>query len=524
MGMRSKIITGCLEKLENHATIAAMPEFIPIQIDKSHLSTIGERLYTQSLDLIRELIANAYDADANAVKIIVNDASITVSDNGKGMDKEGLRQYLTIGSGFKKQNPISPRFKRVRIGEFGIGKFAVLSVCDRFEVFTCSENYAATLIFNRRDFEKRVDWNVPLIEHGVNGETSGTRVSLFDIKKPISLFDIERHLIHVFPLNDGNFSIYLNGAKLTSRYIAGERFKIKETIPFGQIRGEIVLASLMLPKDQIGIAVRVKGILIKRETFNIESSHDISIKRLTGELNADFLPITASRADFIQDTPQYQEFEKVITKKLKRVVASIKKSSASYQDKKAEATLSEALITIREAIRKNKDILLLESLPLFRKQKTKFENEENIRSQVLGTALISKGGSRTEKATDELKQLKQVLKTIKPKVRSRIKTLLRDDQRIVKKVKIGGSEFLVSFTHLGEEERESFIEGGIIFINRDHPLFKKTAGKTELTLYHLIRLITQEIIKLTNPRNLEVAFDWQGKLIKDAFAAVKEEN
>lgn len=107
-------------------------------------------------------------------------------------------------------------------------------------------------------------------------------------------------------------------------------------------------------------------------------------------------------------------------------------------------------------------------------------------------------------------------------MRSRIKTLLRDDQRIVKKVKIGGSEFLVSFTHLGEEERESFIEGGIIFINRDHPLFKKTEGKTELTLYHLIRLITQEIIKLTNPRNLEIAFDWQGKLIKDAFAAVKQ--
>ena len=508
-----------LEKLENHGRITAMPEFISVQIDKSHLSTIGERLYSQSLDLIRELVANAYDADATHVKISVDDSSITVADDGCGMDKDGLRQYLTIGSGFKKQNPTSPRFKRVRIGEFGIGKFAVLSVCDRFEVYTRSENYAATIIFNRRDFEKRVDWNVPLIEHETNGEENGTRVSLFDIKKSISLFDIERHLTHIFPLNDKNFSIYLNDIKLTSLYIAGERFKVKEPTRFGEVKGEIILASLILPKERIGIGVRVKGILIKRETFNIESSHNISVKRLTGEVNADFLTITASRADFIQDTPQYQEFEKVIHKKLKRVVASIKKSTASYQDKKAEATLSEALITIREALSKNKDILLLESLPLFRKQQTKFENEENIRSQVIGTTLIGKSSSRQEKATEKLKE---VLQKIKPKMRSRIKTLLRDDQRIVKKVKIGGSEFLVSFTHLGEEERESFIEGGIVFINRDHPLFKKTEGKTELTLYHLIRLITQEIIKLTNPRNLEIAFDWQGKLIKDAFAAVKK--
>ncbi|OGH18244.1 MAG: hypothetical protein A3D75_00230 [Candidatus Levybacteria bacterium RIFCSPHIGHO2_02_FULL_37_18] len=88
------------------------------------------------------------------------------------------------------------------------------------------------------------------------------------------------------------------------------------------------------------------------------------------------------------------------------------------------------------------------------------------------------------------------MKRIKPKVRSRIKTLLRDKNRIVKKVKIEGSEFLVSFTHLGETEKESFTEGSIIFINRDHPLFKKLEGKSEITLYHLIRLVSQEIIKL----------------------------
>lgn len=494
-----------------------MQEFIPIQIDKSHLSTIGERLYTQSLDLIRELVANAYDADATKVKIRVDESSIVVEDDGQGMDKEGLRQYLTIGSNFKKQNPLSSKFKRVRIGEFGIGKFAVLSICDRFEIFTKSQNYSATLIFDRLDFETRSDWNVPLIEHSVETSVTGTRVSLFSIKKPMPLFDIERHLINVFPLSDKNFSIILNNQKLQSRYIPGERFKIRENTKLGIINGEVIIASLILNKEVSGIGIRVKGILIKRETFGIEKLHRLSSHRLTGEINADFLPIIASREDFIKDTKEYEEFEKVMAKKLKRVVKSLEKSALSYQDKKAEKILSEALLTVREALKKNNDILLLEGLPLFSKAKGR-EAKEKIQSGVIATALSSK----TIKDKGLQAGLKDALKTIKPKIRSRIKTLLRDDHRVVKKVKIGGSEFLVSFAHLGEEEKESFIEGGVIFINRDNKLFKKIEGKTELILYHLIRLVAQEVIKLASPRNIEIGFEWHGKIIKDAFLSLKE--
>jgi len=493
--------------------------FIPIQIDKSHLSTIGERLYTQSLDLIRELVANAYDADATTVKIKADNSSIVAEDNGSGMDKEGLRQYLTIGSNYKKQNPLSAVFKRIRIGEFGIGKFAVLSVCDRFEIYTRSKGYAATLIFDRRDFEMRNDWNVPLIEHATDVKETGTQVSLFNINKPISVLDIERHLIHLFPLNDKNFSIYLNDIKLSSKFTPGERFKIKETTPFGQMRGEIILSSLMLTKEAIGIGIRVKGILIRRETFQIEASHNLSTKRLTGEVNADFLPITASRDNFITDSEEYKIFEKIMYKKLRRVINTLKESAVSYQDKKAEQMLSEALLTIREALKKSKDILLLETMPLFARKTNSFHENEKIQAGVIGTALTNP----EMKQKSNQNEIAEALKKIKPKIRSRIKTLLKDKNRIIKKVKIGGSEFLVSFTHLGDTEKESFTEGGIIFINRDHKLFKQVEGKSELTLYHLIRLITQEIIKLAQPNSIEVAFDWQGKLIRDSFSAIGNE-
>ena len=37
-------------------------EYLPVTVDKSHLITIGERLYSESIELIRELVNNAYDA------------------------------------------------------------------------------------------------------------------------------------------------------------------------------------------------------------------------------------------------------------------------------------------------------------------------------------------------------------------------------------------------------------------------------------------------------------------------------
>jgi hypothetical protein len=69
-------------------------EYLPVTVDKSHLITIGERLYSESIELIRELVNNAYDADATQVDIKMTNELIEVKDNGAGMDREGLKQYF----------------------------------------------------------------------------------------------------------------------------------------------------------------------------------------------------------------------------------------------------------------------------------------------------------------------------------------------------------------------------------------------------------------------------------------------
>lgn len=498
---------------------------LTIRFDKSHLAAIGSRLYAESLDLVRELVANAYDADATKVHIQINDNTLTVEDDGAGMDRSGLEQYFTIGSSYKKENPTTPLFKRVRIGEFGIGKFAVLSLCDRFELYTVAKTgYSATVIFDRHDFENRDNWEVPIVEHAVKkSSTTQTRVTLFALKKPLETGDLERHLIHIFPLDDHNFSLFINGVKLQPRYIAGQRFKINEKTEFGPIKGEILLSSLILSSDLKGIAIRVKGVLIKRDSFTLESRHTAASNRFTGDITADFLPITSSRSDFIKDTPEFKTFYQIINKKLKRVIRQIDKSAISYADKKAEKTLSDALTMIKHALKKNSDIFFPGEIPLFNSTKSK-KFETNLADTIIGKSLGQKKLGNSEKnLTDDVEKIvKQAISKLRPKVRRPVKTLLRDEHRVVKKVRIGGSDFLVSFAHLGPEEKESFTEGGIIFINRDHELFRKVAKKTELVFYHLIRLVSQELIKLTLPKNIELAYNWQGRLITDAFLKVKE--
>ena len=60
-------------------------------------------------------------------------------------------------------------------------------------------------------------------------------------------------------------------------------------------------------------------------------------------------------------------------------------------------------------------------------------------------------------------------------------------------------------------------EGTIIYINRDHPLYKREARKKEAHILNIARLITQEISLMKNPENPREAFNRQSILLRDAF-------
>ena len=487
---------------------------IPITFDKSHLTTIGTRLYAESLDLVRELVANAYDADATRVDIQVAESELAIIDNGGGMDRKGLKQYFTIGSEFKRNNPITPLLKRQRIGEFGIGKFAVLALCNRFLIYTKKNGYGATVIFDREQFEASDSWEVPILEQPSTGK-NGTKISLSEIKYPVPLELLERKLRQQLPLRQKNFSVYINGSKLAPHVVPGRRFKIRQATEFGLISGEIILSSLLLPTESVGIAIKVKGMTIKREMFGLDNLVKLPSRRLTGEIAADFLIPTSSRDNLLKENQEYKIFWNVIKKKLKRIAREVRKLSLNRLDLKTDEALSTALQNVKKALKKNPDIFLLHDLPLFTGASSSGSNVDKNLAKGLKSAKIGPDGKK--KALAAINKVNGALSKIKNKEhKNLVRTVLKDKNRIIKRLKIGGVNLTCSLSNMGKDEVESFVEGGIIFINRDHPLFAQTARDEETLSYHLLRLITQELVKLTNPPTISQAYDWQSRLLTSA--------
>ena len=72
-----------------------------IEIDPRILELLGPNLYTNIYYVLAELIANAYDADADTVlitldKINTPSAKIIVEDNGEGMSADIIKNIWLV--------------------------------------------------------------------------------------------------------------------------------------------------------------------------------------------------------------------------------------------------------------------------------------------------------------------------------------------------------------------------------------------------------------------------------------------
>lgn len=84
---------------------------LEISFDLNTIDHLGVKLYSTIPPMIAELVANAWDADATNVEIILKDEdikSIIVKDNGLGMTFNELNNnFLKIGRNRRKDTHIS---------------------------------------------------------------------------------------------------------------------------------------------------------------------------------------------------------------------------------------------------------------------------------------------------------------------------------------------------------------------------------------------------------------------------------
>jgi hypothetical protein len=480
-------------------------ETIPVTIDKSHIITIGERLYAESIEFIREIVNNAYDADATAVDVKVTDETVEIRDNGTGMDREGLKQYFNIGSPYKLEASRSPVYHRQRIGQFGIGKFATLSACRRFEVTTRKGTFTARIVFDKEDWEAAEDtWNLPMeILPPEAREEEGTTVVLIGLLRRFDPRDIESKIIEGTPLKAPHFNVRLNGHRIYPRSLSGHRIPVLDGTPFGPVTGEIViLPETAAKKEDLGIEVKVKQATIKRELFGMETWGK-AMARVRGEIHADFLPITSDRTGFLKDSEEYRAFEELMGRVMGEVKRALQALSTKREKRVVSRALKETLQRVYRALALNPDFSPFGALPLAGDD------------QGVGGAAQQSAGKQQRNAEEVEPEPRSPKGRKKRKKKPKVRELTPN--AVIKRMRFGDYGVSCVVDSFGEDGPEVFSEETVIYVNRDHPLYKRESKKFDTHILNLARLLTQEIALMKDPRNPRQAFERQSRLLRDAF-------
>ena len=488
---------------------------IKVTVEKGHLLTLGERMYAESIELIRELVNNAYDADAIEVYVTVTPESVVIEDDGSGMDERGLTQFFTVGSEEKRVRSVSPKHGRKRIGQFGIGKFAALAAAERFTVESRKGNWIYTVVFDRSEWARSDHWELPISKEPATPlHQEGTKVTLAKLTKQFSASDVERYLKEAVPLKAKKFAVYLNGKRITARFIPGRRISVNIKTMYGAIEGEIVLAVRSGIVEKPGVECKVKQALIRREFFDLERTHSVGLNRVAGEVNADFLPVLGTRDDFVRDSPEFKLFYQLMRAQLEKLLKDLKQESEKKHLKKITEELKEVLGRVRSALEMNPD-LTPSGRAIAARRKRKGEAAASTGIMPPHDALREKekiaqgidGSETLPKEQQEPRAPKTHATDIPP-----------PKPEVIKRIRLKQLGVSVALGALGVDGPEVLSQGNLIYINTDHPLYQALYRKKDQFELHLLRLITQEIVSMKKLHlRAREAFEWQSKLLTDAI-------
>jgi hypothetical protein len=138
---------------------------VRFSVDAGIINRLGKELVGKHETAVSELVKNAFDADATEVNLIFENAwyvggTLTIEDNGTGMTKDQLiNGFMRLSSSDKIHNPISDKFKRIRAGRKGIGRFATQRLGSKLTIITHSTNidFSIKISINWNDFETDKD-------------------------------------------------------------------------------------------------------------------------------------------------------------------------------------------------------------------------------------------------------------------------------------------------------------------------------------------------------------------------------
>jgi hypothetical protein len=303
------------------------------------LDHLGIQMYQSPVAAIAELVANAWDADAENVAISLPEnlnqgAEIIIEDDGIGMTfDECQSRYLNVGWCRRgdKADDFSPEKHRPILGRKGIGKFAGFGIAAIVRIETTSKETGEKTVFEldinqlrSKEYVSTKDAEIPVLEYLEPDQTRktshGTRIILKQLKlaKRPSIEQYRKSMARRFLLHQGQsqFKLLVNGQPLPESFdLAGIQYAFPRDYRADEkpasvtdidangwgkeiIGSRTIFWRFLFHKDPIddeelrGVAVFVKGKLAQAPfLFNLTGGlgGQHGVEYLTGQLQADFL-------------------------------------------------------------------------------------------------------------------------------------------------------------------------------------------------------------------------------------------
>ena len=181
-----------------------MPKPARFKVDPKLTALLGEG-YRSSEEALKELVDNAWDADADTVTItlpgILDGDPIVIEDDGTGMtEKEVREEYLRIASDRTSRKGDRSLLKKRKVkGRKGIGKFAGLMAAHEMRTETWTEGTRTLVCITKPDLlaaqKRAVDLErveLPVATNSTSPDLHGTRITLSGLNQKFQIPSAEK--------------------------------------------------------------------------------------------------------------------------------------------------------------------------------------------------------------------------------------------------------------------------------------------------------------------------------------------
>lgn len=432
-------------------------------VDLNVLEHLGINLYSNIAAVLTEAVANAWDADATMVDIVLDQTAgeISISDNGVGMSVDDINaKYLHIGYRRRNSGKDITALGRKVMGRKGLGKLSLFSIAKVIDVQSAKDGWSNGLRMDIDEIraalkENRTDYSPQPLPEDEIIVRKGTIIRLTHVTRPdlFSSLDVLRtQLARRFSVIGANqkFTVKLNSTPITindrcellkaqflwqigdTRVTPPVGADIKNinsiVVPSGEhmvpLRGWIATASrpkeLSTPSGNMnGIVVIARGRLIQENVLDKLNDGRIYTKYITGQIEADGLDeseeadiATSDRQRLKEDDPRYVDLLNTIKALLAKVEASWNSLRRQYEVRKTKETIpavAEWMDTLEPGHKENAEKMLAQISSLH------IEDEEDrrtlIRHGILAFERMRLRGS-AEKFVDNLMNPQQLLQLL----------------------------------------------------------------------------------------------------------------